>query len=236
MTALIDLLPELNKAFFETLYMVGIAVVVAILIGMPLGIILYVTDNGLILENRFIKTVAGIVTNLVRSIPFIILLVFLLPFTNFLLGTQIGPTAASVPLSVAAIPFFARIVESSAREIDRGVIEAAVSVGATPWTIIKDIILPEAKPGIISGLTITIISLVGYSAMAGTVGGGGIGDLAIRYGYYRYDNVVMYTTVVVLIVLVQVRKSTRLNSSHVAISYAVFCLKKKKQNKERTGQ
>lgn len=201
---LIDLLPELNKAFFETLYMVGIAVVVAILIGMPLGIVLYVTDNGLILENRFIKSVAGIVTNLVRSVPFIILLVFLLPFTNFLLGTQIGPTAASVPLSVAAIPFFARIVESAAREIDRGVIEAAVSVGATPWTIIKDIILPEAKPGIISGLTITIISLVGYSAMAGTVGGGGIGDLAIRYGYYRYDNVVMYTTVVVLIVLVQV--------------------------------
>lgn len=204
MEALIELLPELNKAFFETVYMVGIAVFVAILIGMPLGIVLYVTDNGLVLENRFIKTVAGVVTNLVRSIPFIILLVFLLPFTHFLLGTQIGPTAASVPLSVAAIPFFARIVESSAREIDRGVIEAAVSVGATPWTIIKDIILPEAKPGIISGLTITIISLVGYSAMAGTVGGGGIGDLAIRYGYYRYDNTVMYTTVVILIVLVQV--------------------------------
>lgn len=208
METFIELLPELNKAFFETLYMVGIAVIVAIMIGMPLGIVLYATDNGLILENRFIKVVAGVVTNLVRSIPFIILLVFLLPFTNFLLGTQIGPTAAAVPLSVAAIPFFARIVESSAREIDRGVIEAAVSVGATPWTIIKDIILPEAKPGIISGLTITIISLVGYSAMAGTVGGGGIGDLAIRYGYYRYDNTVMYTTVVVLIVLVQVIQFT----------------------------
>ncbi len=208
METFIELLPELNKAFFETLYMVGIAVIVAIVIGMPLGIVLYATDNGLILENRFIKVVAGVVTNLVRSIPFIILLVFLLPFTNFLLGTQIGPTAAAVPLSVAAIPFFARIVESSAREIDRGVIEAAVSVGATPWTIIKDIILPEAKPGIISGLTITIISLVGYSAMAGTVGGGGIGDLAIRYGYYRYDNTVMYTTVVVLIVLVQVIQFT----------------------------
>ncbi|MEI3607328.1 methionine ABC transporter permease [Pseudogracilibacillus sp. SE30717A] len=208
METFIELLPELNKAFFETLYMVGIAVLVAIVIGMPLGIVLYATDNGLILENRFIKIVAGLVTNLVRSIPFIILLVFLLPFTNFLLGTQIGPTAAAVPLSVAAIPFFARIVESSAREIDRGVIEAAVSVGATPWTIIKDIILPEAKPGIISGLTITIISLVGYSAMAGTVGGGGIGDLAIRYGYYRYDNTVMYTTVVILIVLVQVIQFT----------------------------
>lgn len=204
MEALINLLPELNKAFFQTIYMVGIAVIVALLIGMPLGIVLYVTDNGLILENRFIKSVAGVVTNLVRSIPFIILLVFLLPFTNLLLGTQIGPTAAAVPLSIAAIPFFARMVESSAREIDRGVIEAAVSVGAKPWTIIKDIILPEAKPGIVSGLTITIISLIGYSAMAGTVGGGGIGDLAIRYGYYRYDNLVMYTTVVVLIVLVQV--------------------------------
>lgn len=201
---IMELLPELNQAFFETLYMVAIAVVIAILIGMPLGILLYVTDNGLVLENRFVKSVAGIVTNLIRSIPFIILLVFLLPFTNLLIGTQIGPTAASVPLSVAAIPFFARIVESSAREIDKGVIEAAVSVGASPWTIIKDIILPEAKPGIISGLTITMISLVGYSAMAGTVGGGGIGDLAIRYGYYRYDNMVMYTTVVILIVLVQV--------------------------------
>jgi len=201
---LIDILPEMNIAFFETLYMVGIAVAIAILIGMPLGIILYVTDTGLFLENRAVKAVAGVVTNLVRSIPFIILLVFLLPFTKFLIGTQIGPTAASVPLSVAAIPFFARIVESSAREIDRGVIEAAISVGASPWTIIKEVILPEARPGIISGLTITIISLIGYSAMAGTVGGGGIGDLAIRYGYYRYDNVIMYTTVVVLIVLVQV--------------------------------
>jgi len=201
---LIEILPEMNIAFFETIYMVGIAVAFAIAIGMPLGIILYVTDAGLFLENKVVKTIAGIVTNLVRSIPFIILLVFLLPFTNLLLGTQIGPTAASVPLSVAAIPFFARIVESSAREIDRGVIEAAISVGASPWTIIKEVILPEARPGIISGLTITIISLIGYSAMAGTVGGGGIGDLAIRYGYYRYDNVVMYTTVVVLIVLVQV--------------------------------
>src|SRR5690625_4508906 len=170
---------------------------------MTLGIILYVTDNGLFLENRAVKAVAGVVTNLVRSIPFIILLVFLLPFTKFLLGTQIGPTAASVPLSVAAIPFFARIVEASAREIDRRVIEAAISVVASAWTIIREIILPEVKEGIISGLTITIISLIGYSALAGTVGGGGIGDLAIRYGYYRYDNVVMYTTVVVLIVLVQ---------------------------------
>lgn len=201
---LIEFWPELNKAFFQTLLMVGIAVAVAILIGMPLGIVLYVTDHGQIIENKWIRSISGVVTNLVRSIPFIILLVFLLPLTDKIVGTTIGPTAASVPLSVAAIPFFARIVESAAREIDRGVIEAAVSVGAHPWTIIKDIILPEARPAIISGLTITIISLVGYSAMAGIVGGGGIGDLAIRYGYYRYDNNIMYTTVIVLIVIVQV--------------------------------
>lgn len=205
---LIELIPELTKAFFETLYMVGIAVFMAMLLGMPLGIVLYVTDHGQIVENRFIRGVFGVITNLIRSIPFIILLVFLLPFTKAIIGTTIGPTAASVPLSVAAIPFFARIVESAAREIDRGIIEAAVSVGAHPWTIIKDIILPEAKPGIISGLTITVISLVSYSAMAGIVGGGGIGDLAIRYGYYRYDNTVMYTTVVILIVLVQVIQYT----------------------------
>ncbi|MFC2949743.1 methionine ABC transporter permease [Virgibacillus sediminis] len=204
MDRLIELLPELNQAFFETLYMVGISLGIAIFVGLPLGILLYVTDRGLFLENRFVKVAAGIVTNLVRSIPFIILLVFLLPVTDALLGTTIGPTAAAVPLSVAAIPFFARIVETSAREIDQGVIEAAVSVGASPWMIIKDVILPEAKPGIISGVTITTISLIGFSAMAGTVGGGGIGDLAIRYGYYRYDDLIMYTTVIILIVLVQV--------------------------------
>lgn len=201
---LVELLPELNKAFFETLYMVGIALFISLLVGLPLGILLYVTDKGLILENRIVKIISGIVTNLIRSIPFIILLVFLLPFTKAILGTTIGPSAAAVPLSVAAIPFFARIVETAAREIDQGVIEAAVSVGASPWMIIKDVILPEAKPAIISGLTITTISLIGFSAMAGTVGGGGIGDLAIRYGYYRYDDMIMYTTVIVLIVLVQI--------------------------------
>ncbi|MEN2768248.1 methionine ABC transporter permease [Ornithinibacillus xuwenensis] len=200
---IIELLPELNKAFFETLLMVGISLLVAIILGLPLGILLYVTDRGLFLENRFIKLLVGIIVNLIRSVPFIILLVFLLPFTDFLVHTTMGPLAASVSLSVAAIPFYARIVESSARDIDKGVIEAAIAAGASPWMIIKDIILPETKPGLISGLTITCISLIGYSAMAGTVGGGGIGDLAIRYGYYRYDDTVMIATVIVLIVLVQ---------------------------------
>ncbi|MDC3411918.1 ABC transporter permease [Aquibacillus sp. 3ASR75-11] len=203
MSNIIEILPELNIAFFQTLLMVGIALLVAVLLGLPLGIILFITDRGLFLENKWVKSVVGILINLIRSIPFIILLVFLLPFTNLLLGTTIGPLAASVSLSVAAIPFYARIVESSAREIDKGVIEAAVAVGASPWMIIKHIILPEAKPGLITGLTITAISLIGYSAMAGTIGGGGIGDLAIRYGYYRYDNTVMFTTVILLIVLVQ---------------------------------
>lgn len=204
MDRVIGILPELNQAFLETLLMVSIALAVAILIGLPFGILLFVTDRGLFLENVVVKRIAGLIINLIRSVPFVILLVFLLPFTQFLLNTTIGPLAASVSLSVAAIPFYARIVESSARDIDKGVIEAAIAVGASPWMIIRSIILPEVKPGLITGLTITAISLIGYSAMAGTIGGGGIGDLAIRYGYYRYDNTIMFTTVIVLIVLVQV--------------------------------
>ncbi|WP_141433839.1 methionine ABC transporter permease [Bacillus sp. 03113] len=201
--SLISLLPDLNKAFFETLYMVGISVLVAIIFGLPIGVLLFVTDKGLFLENTLFKNVVGFIVNMVRSIPFIILLIALLPLANIVAGTTIGPTAASVSLSVAAIPFFARLVEQSLREIDKGVIEASVAVGASPWMIIKDVLIPEAKPGIVQGITITIISLVAYSAMAGIVGGGGVGDLAIRFGYYRYDNTVMITTVVILICLVQ---------------------------------
>jgi D-methionine transport system permease protein len=201
--SLLNLLPELNKAFLETLYMVAIALSIACFLGLPLGFLLFVTDRGLFLENKAIQSTIGFVVNMVRSIPFVILIVGLRPLTKLIAGTTIGPTAASVSLSVAAIPFFARIVETSLREIDKGVIEAAVAVGATPWMIIKDVLLPEARPGIMHGLTITTISLVGYSAMAGIVGGGGIGDFAIRFGYYRYDNTVMITTIVILICLVQ---------------------------------
>jgi D-methionine transport system permease protein len=201
--SLLNLLPDLNKAFFETIYMVLIALAAAIIIGLPLGILLFVTDRDLFLENRPVKSSFGFIINMVRSIPFIILLVALLPVTNFITGSTIGPTAATVSLSVAAIPFFARIVETSLRETNKGIIEAAVAVGATPWMIIKDVLLSEARPGIIQGVTMTTISLVGYSAMAGIIGGGGIGDLAIRFGYYRYDNTVMLTTIVVLICLVQ---------------------------------
>lgn len=197
------LLPEINQAFLETLYMVGIALLIATIIGLPLGILLFVTDRGLFLENRPLKSVLGFIVNTVRSVPFIILLVVLIPFTNLIAGTTIGPGAASVSLTVAAIPFFARLVETSLREIDKGVIEAAIAVGATPWMMIKDVLIPEAKYGLIQGLTMTAISLVAYSAMAGIVGGGGIGDLAIRFGYYRYDNAIMVTTVIILIVFVQ---------------------------------
>ncbi|CAH1201982.1 Methionine import system permease protein MetP [Paenibacillus plantiphilus] len=201
---LVELLPDMIKAFKETLFMVGISLLIAIAVGIPIGILLFVSDKGLFSENRLLNTVLGFVANMIRSIPFLILLVLLLPVTDWILGTTIGPAAAAVPLSVAAIPFYARLVESSLREVNKGVIEAAVAVGAKPWLIIKDVLLPEAKSGIISGLTITAISLLGFSAMAGTVGGGGIGDLAIRFGYYRYDNGVLFTTVILLIALVQI--------------------------------
>lgn len=200
---LIELIPDINTAFFQTIYMIGISLLIAIVIGLPIGVLLYVTDKELFWENRTVQNVLGFIVNMVRSIPFIILLVALIPLTKALVGTTIGPTAASVSLSVAAIPFFARIVETALREIDKGVIEAAIAAGATPWMIIKDVLLLEAKSGIISGITLTLISLIGFSAMAGTVGGGGIGDLAIRFGYYRYDNTIMIATVVILIVLVQ---------------------------------
>jgi|SRR5690625_881446 len=204
MDRIMELLPEMTQAFGETIYMIGIALLVALIIGLPLGIILFVTDKGLFLENKPIKSVLGFVVNVIRSIPFIILMVAITPFTKLVVGNSIGPTAASVALSVAAIPFFARIVETSLREIDKGVIEAAIAVGATPWMIIKDVLLPEAKSSIIQGITLTVISLVAYSAMAGFVGGGGIGDLAIRFGYYRYDNTIMILTVVILLLLVQI--------------------------------
>jgi D-methionine transport system permease protein len=199
----IELLPDINKAFFQTIYMIAIALSVSTLIGLPIGVLLYITDKGLFWENTLFRNILGFTVNMVRSVPFIILLVALIPLTNFLVKTTIGPTAASVSLSVAAIPFFARIVETSLREIDKGVIEAAIAAGAAPWMIIKDVLLLEARSGIISGITLTLISLVGFSAMAGVVGGGGIGDLAIRFGYYRYDNTIMIATVAILVVLVQ---------------------------------
>ncbi|WP_397536973.1 methionine ABC transporter permease [Rummeliibacillus pycnus] len=206
-----DMLPDIWRAFGQTLQMVGISLAIALIIGLPLGLLLFITSKGLfstskpgLLGNRFVNIVVGFIVNLIRSIPYIILLVALFPLTKIIVGDTIGPIAASVSLSVAAIPFFARLVETSLREIDKGVIEASIAVGATRWMIIKDVLLPEAKSGVIQGITMTIISLVAYSAMAGIIGGGGIGDLAIRFGYYRYDNTIMIATVVILIVIVQI--------------------------------
>lgn len=195
---------DLVTAFGETFLMVGIASVLAIVIGLPLGFLLHVTSRKLFWANRFANVAGNFLVNLVRSVPFVILLVLLLPLTQWVLGTTIGPTAASVPLSLAAIVFYARMVEASLCEVDPGIIEASQAFGASPLRIICTVLFPEALPGFLRGFTVTLISLIGFSAMAGIVGGGGVGDLAIRFGYYRYQTDVMMVTVVALVVLVQI--------------------------------
>ncbi|TCV98099.1 methionine ABC transporter permease [Biostraticola tofi] len=199
-----DLWLDLVAAFGETFQMVGIATLFSIIGGLPLGFLIYVTSRHLFWQNRFIYLTGSILVNIIRSIPFVILLVMLLPLTQYLLGNTIGPIAASVPLSVAAIAFYARLVDGALREVDPGIIEAAKAFGASPLRIICTVLLPEAMAGLLRGLTITLVSLIGYSAMAGIVGGGGVGDLAIRFGYYRYETNVMIITVVALIILVQI--------------------------------
>lgn len=201
---LLPLFDDLKPAFGETFLMVAVSGFFAIAGGLPLGFLLYITERRLFWENRLAHIVGSFVINVIRSLPFVILLVLLLPFTQWVLGTTIGPTAAAVPLSVAAIAFYARLVEGALCEVDAGIIEAAQAFGASPLRIIVSVLLREALPGFLRGLTVTVISLIGYSAMAGIVGGGGVGDLAIRFGYYRYQTDIMILTVVVLVVLVQV--------------------------------
>ena len=198
-----EILPLLTKALGETIYMVVVSMAIASAIGVPLGVLLHTTAKGQILENMFINQTVGSVVNAVRSIPFIILMVAIIPLTRFLVGSAIGTTAAIVPLVIASIPFIGRQVETSLKEVPAGLVEAALAMGATPAQIITKVLLPEAMPGIVSQLTTVIIALVGESAMAGAIGGGGLGDLAIRYGYQRFRPEVMLATVVVLIVLVQ---------------------------------
>lgn len=193
----------LLKAIWETLLMVGITMSVAIVIGGPLGLILYLTGRGGLAERRWFNEVLGYGVNALRSFPFIILLVILIPVTRFLVGTSIGPRAAAVGLSVAAIPFFARLVEQSLRDVPRGVVDAAISAGASHAQIVRLVLLPEAMPALVSSLTITAISFIAYSAVAGAIGAGGIGDLAIRYGYYRFETEVMIWCVIIMFVLVQ---------------------------------
>jgi len=200
----IELLKLLLDSFWETLIMVGASTAIAAVAGIPLGVLLVITDRGALLQNLALNRTLGAVVNATRSTPFIILLVALIPVTRLLVGTSIGTLAAIVPLSIAAIPFVGRLVENALREVDGGLIEAAQSMGATPPQIILKVLIPEALPSIIAGLTITIVSLIGYSAMAGAVGGGGLGDLGIRYGYQRFLPDVMAAVVIVLIALVQV--------------------------------
>lgn len=202
-----EMLDLFVRAFGETLLMVGVAGLLGGLIGVPLGILLYLTDGRGILPNPAFNRVAGLVVNAVRSTPFIILLVAVIPLTRFFVGSSIGTAAAIVPLTIAAAPFVARLVETALAEVDRGLIEAAQAMGATTRQIVFKVLVPEAFPGIVAGLTITFVSLVGYSAMAGAIGGGGLGDVGIRYGYQRFLPEVMLMVVLILIVFVQMVQS-----------------------------
>lgn len=198
-----DMIPLLTKALGETVYMVAVSMIIATIIGVPVGVLLHVTTKGQILESPILNKVLSSIINAVRSIPFIILLVAIIPFTRLVVGSSIGTTAAMVPLVIASIPFIGRQVETSLREVPEGIVEAAQSMGATPMQIISRVLLPEAMPNIVAQLTTVVIALVGESAMAGAVGGGGLGDLAIRYGYQRFRPEIMLATVVILIIMVQ---------------------------------
>ncbi|MCI8611070.1 MAG: ABC transporter permease [Clostridiales bacterium] len=198
------MLQTLLTGILETLYMVIVSTGIAYIIGIPVGIILHITDENGICRNKPINKILGAIVNLLRSVPFIVLLVAILPFTRAVVGTTIGSTATIVPLVVAAAPFVARMVESSLKEVNAGVIEAAESMGSSPLQIIWKVLLPEAKPSLIVGSAIAVTTILGYSAMAGFTGGGGLGAIAINYGYYRYEDEVMLITVLILVVIVQI--------------------------------
>ncbi|MBA1158498.1 methionine ABC transporter permease [Microvirga mediterraneensis] len=191
----------------ETLYMVAVAAVIATILGLPLGVFLATSGKGELFAAPWVNRVLGVVVNATRSTPFIILVVAIIPFTRLIAGTSIGTNAAIVPLTIAATPFIARLIEGAIREVDQGLIEAARAFGATPIQIVRKVLIPEALPGIVLGLTLAVVSLLGFSAMVGAVGGGGLGDLGIRYGYQRFMPEMMLAVVVVLIVLVQAVQS-----------------------------
>ena len=196
---IIKLMPQ---GIEETFYMVAVATVIAGIIGIPLGVTLVTTSKGHILQNLFINRILGTIVNIIRSVPFIILMVAIIPLTRLIAGTSIGTAAACVPLTIVAIPFLSRLVETSIRDVDYGLVEAAESMGATPFQIIRKVLLPEALPTIINNVTVLIVNLIGASAMAGAIGGGGLGDIAIRYGYQRFRPDVMLATIIILIVVV----------------------------------
>ena len=198
---------EMLSGIGQTLYMTLFSTFLAYVLGMPIGVALYVTDKNGLKPCKPVNTVLGAIVNIVRSVPFIILLITVLPFTMWLLGTTLGPTATVVPLVISAAPFIGRMVESSLKEVPYGVIEAARAMGTPNWKIILKTLIPEAKPSLISGCTITVTTILGYTAMAGYVGGGGLGAIAINYGYYRYQYLIMLAAVILLIVLVQIFQS-----------------------------
>ncbi|MFO1164410.1 MAG: methionine ABC transporter permease [Paracoccus sp. (in: a-proteobacteria)] len=202
-----NLIPILWESTLQTLYMVAMATVLGTLIGAPLGIFLATSRRGELLSAPVLNTVLGLIVNAARSTPFIILVVAIIPLTRLIAGTSIGTTAAIVPLTIASAPFIARLIETAIREVDAGLIEAARAMGAAPFQIVRKVLIPEAMPGIILGLTLAVVSLIGYSAMVGAVGGGGLGDLGIRYGYQRFMPEVMLAVVVILILLVQAVQS-----------------------------
>ncbi|MEU5535203.1 methionine ABC transporter permease [Streptomyces sp. NPDC020362] len=197
-----EMQPVLSQACWDTLYMVGWSTLIAVVGGLPLGVLLVLTDKGGLLQNVVVNKVIGQVVNIARSMPFIILMVALMTFTRWITGTTIGREAAIVPLAVGAVPFFARLVEMSVREVDGGLVEAVQSMGGSTWKVVRSVLVPEALPSLISGATTTIIALIGYSAMAGTVGAGGLGDVAVRYGYQRFETGMMWITVAILAVVI----------------------------------
>ncbi|MGP4088945.1 methionine ABC transporter permease [Streptomyces sp. KR55] len=197
-----EMQPLLEQACTETLVMVGWSTLIAVVLGLPIGVLLVLTDKGGLLQNTVANKVIGQIVNIGRSLPFIILMVALMNFTRWVTGTTIGSEAAIVPLAIGGIPFFARLVETAVREVDHGLVEAVQSMGGNTWTIVRKVLVPEALPSLIASTTTTVIALIGYSAMAGTVGGGGLGDLAVRYGYQRFETGLMWITVALLAVVI----------------------------------
>ncbi|WP_313130179.1 methionine ABC transporter permease [Pseudescherichia vulneris] len=198
-----ELWPMLLNGTLETVYMVALAAFFTVLIGLPIGVLLYISRANGLLPMPKTNAVLGAIINVGRSLPFIVLLIALIPFTRLLIGTTLGSTAAVVPITIGAFPFFARLTENALDEVDYGRIEAILSMGGSVWHVIAKALLPEALPTLLAGITLTIVMLIGFSSMAGVIGGGGLGDLAIRYGYQRFNDQVMVGTVVILVVLVQ---------------------------------
>lgn len=198
-----ELIPLLEKGTGETLIMTFVSTLFVLLGGLPLGVLLVATSKGWFWEKRALNAILGTIVNIVRSAPFVILMVAIVPFTRLVVGTSIGTKAAIVPLVVAAIPFMARVVEQSLREVDPGLVEAAIAMGSSNWQLIYKVLIPEALPSLVRGTSLMIINLIGLGAMAGAVGGGGLGDYAVKYGYYRYETAMMVLPLIILVLLVQ---------------------------------